>query len=463
MVILIGLATLIAAILRFSERSAISPWEPAIAMEAMRLVSGMPVYEPGHASHMYGPLLTAFIAAVFHVSGLNLLAARVAMSFFSFALAGVLSTVLCRGNQRKYWFVAFALFLALNFRTNLVLFSAQPDAAAALFGVAGMCLWIARERVRPGLLLSLAMFICATLFKQTSAAFALIPIVYVLIRRRNTPELFAAMVPILAIAATIGGIYLVWPQGFAAVVSVPASIQVNYGRMVPTLVYVIATFPIFAVAVMASFFVSEGNTDERRWVWSAILVLVPVSIWTMCKSGGSYNSLLPGYIAMTSLVVVNLDVFLKWIRLVRPSLGFLGSIVLVGVMLFSFLAQYHRDLVLLFTRVGDDKYSTIVEYVRHLPGSVVSPQDPTIVYRARGQFGRSLLFELDAHAVNGNWPITLPESIEQELGAANFVIQAESYVPTPVFERGLRSHGFHPIAISELIGSPYTVWKNDDR
>ena len=50
---LVGAATLVVAIVRLSEGVAINPWEPAIAMEAMRLNAGLPVYEPGRATHMY--------------------------------------------------------------------------------------------------------------------------------------------------------------------------------------------------------------------------------------------------------------------------------------------------------------------------------------------------------------------------------------------------------------------------
>ena len=461
--IVLGVATLICAVLRFSEQSAISPWEPAIAMEAMRWLAGMPVYESAHATHMYGPLLTVFIAAVFQFSGLNLLVARVAMSVFSLALAALLSSVLCRGNNRKYWFLAFVLFLGLSFRTNLVLFSAQPDGAAAFLGVAALCLWIRRKRVRLGLLISIGFFLCAMLFKQTTAAFALVPAVYALVWRRTASAFLAAAIPIIAIAATLGAIDLFWPQVFAGMVSVPASIQVNYARIVPTLLYFIGTFPIFLLAVIAGIVASDEDTEEGRWIWSAIVVLVPVSVWTMCKSGGSYNSLLLGYIAISALVIVRLDSISKWVGSLRPESAVVACVFVAGVMLFSFFVQYHRDLVLAFTRVGNDKYSAVVEYGRRLPGPVVSPQDPTIAYRAQGRFGRALLFELDAHAVNGNWPDTLPESVGQELDQAKFVIQAESYVPTPVFERGLRSRGFQPLAISEFAGSPYTVWEKQDR
>src|ERR1700730_8488581 len=100
--ILLGAAIVCATIVRLTERLAINPWEPAIAMEAMRLNAGLPVYESGHATHMYGPLLTVALAGIFRVTGLNLLAARIVMSIFALGLACFLSAILCRDRLQPW-------------------------------------------------------------------------------------------------------------------------------------------------------------------------------------------------------------------------------------------------------------------------------------------------------------------------------------------------------------------------
>jgi len=84
--VILALVTLCAAAVQLTERVSLTPWEPAVAMEAVRLNAGLPVYEGAHATHVYGPLLTALFAGVFQVFGLNLLAARIAMSIFALAL-----------------------------------------------------------------------------------------------------------------------------------------------------------------------------------------------------------------------------------------------------------------------------------------------------------------------------------------------------------------------------------------
>ena len=458
MAIVLGAATVFAAAVRFSDGLPISPWEPAIAMEGMRLNAGLPLYETGHATHMYGPLLTVFLAGIFRVTGLNLLAGRIAFSIFAFALAVLLSAILCRGKARKYWFIALLLFLGVNFRTNLIFFSAQADCAAAFFAVAALSLWIARGDSWLRTVLAIAFFLCATFFKQTTAAFALIPAVHALIWKRRFSDVVTSLVSTMSIFVALTAIYLIWPQVFVGMVTVPASIKVNYSRVLPISVYLLATFPVFLVALFASFR-SRGSIDEReRWIWSAIAVLVPVSIWTTCKSGGGYSSLLFGYLAMVSLFVVKLDSIWEWIVSRHGWRSVLAASGVAVIIVCSFFIQLNRDLVLLFTRCGDEKYEVAVGYARRMPDRVISPQDPTIAYRASGYFGRSLFFELDAHAVNGNWPSEVPDSLQRELAEAKYVVQVSSYVPTPMFERQLEKDHFYPMDVVALRGSAYTFW-----
>lgn len=458
MAIVLGAATVFAAVDRFSDGLPISPWEPAIAMEGMRLNAGLPLYESGHATHMYGPLLTVFLAGIFRVTGLNLLAGRIAFSIFSFALAVLLSAVLCRGRARKYWFIALLLFLGVNFRTNLIFFSAQADCAAAFFAVGALCLWIARADSWLRTLLAVALFICAMLLKQTSAAFALVPAVHALIWKRRFSDVATSLIPTMSIFVALAAIYLIWPQVFFGIVTVPASIKVYYDRVLLISVYLLATFPIFFVALMASF-VSRERMDEReRWIWSAIAVLVPVSIWTTCKSGGGYSSLLFGYLAMSALFVVKLDSIWDWIASLRGWRSVLAAGGVAVTILFSLLIEFNRDLDLLSTRSGDEKYESAVDFVRRTPDRVISPQDPTIAYRGSGYFGRSLFFELDAHAVNGDWPGELPDSLQRELAEAKYVVQVDSYMPTPMFERQLAKDHFYPMNVVPLRDSVYTLW-----
>lgn len=458
--VVLGAATVYAAVARLSDALPINPWEPAIAMEAMRLNAGLPIYEAGHASHMYGPLLTVALAGVFRLAGLNLLAARIILSIFGFALSWLLVAILCREKSRPYCLLIFLLFLGINFRTNLIFLSAQPDCAAAFFAVLGLYLWIRREASITRAALSVALFLCAAFLKQTSAAFALIPIAYVLLCKQPTrlSEIGRACIPALSILLAFAVVRLAWPQMFWSIATVPAMIKVYYERAFRLTTYLLVTFPIFMIAAVAAFRRRNPIDERERWVWSAAIVLIPVSIWTICKSGGSYNSLLFAYLAMTALFALKLDAILDWIASLRTWRSLGAAMLLAVAILYSFLIEFDRVGALAAIRCGDEKYENTVTVARNLDGKVISPQDPTIAYRANGYFGRSLFFELDTHAVNGNWPKELPAAITEEMAGAKFVIQIRSYVVTPVFERGLLAGHFRPLSIPALKDSAYSFW-----
>ena len=131
---------------------------------------------------------------------------------------------------------------------------------------------------------------------------------------------------------------------------------------------------------------------------------------------------------------------------------------MVLIILLSFFVQFDRALAVLTLRHGDEKYDVAVKTAYDLGTGVISPQDPTIAYRATGYLGNSLIFELDTHAANGNWPDHLPESLSRELVAARFVVQVKSFVPNPMFDRALVENGFSPVPVVALSDSAYRLW-----
>src|SRR2546423_1345439 len=173
-VIALGAATIFAAVVRLTDRIAINPWEPAIAMEAVRVNDALPFYDSAPCIHMMGPVLTLLLAGIFRVTGLNLLAAPILMSIFAIALAVFLAVLFCRKCSRGWVAFAVLLFLGINFRTNLALLSAQPDCIAILIACVGLLIWTRRNSLI-GSVGAIFLFVCATLFKQTAAAFALVP------------------------------------------------------------------------------------------------------------------------------------------------------------------------------------------------------------------------------------------------------------------------------------------------
>jgi hypothetical protein len=458
--VILGATSVFAAVVRLSDPIASNPWEPAIAMEAMRLNAGLPVYESAHATHLYGPLLTIMLAGIFRLVGLDLLAARIVMSVCALALA-IFAAVVCNRVKSVFW-IAFAalLFLGINLRTNLALLSAQPDCIAILLASIALLLWAKADQFAINLLVSVGLLICATFFKQTAAAFALVPIVFVLMWQRPlTPgRLFTSALPALSISLALLILKLAAPEVFRAMVVVPASIQVHWERAPGILIYLVVTFPLFFIGLIASFSGRQPLEEVDRWILSALVVLIPASVWVICKSGGSYNSLLPAYFAMTALFVSRLDTILNWLKTLSIQRAALVSSIIGLAVLFSFFVQFDRALAILAVRNGDEEYEAAVTTARDLGKGVISPQDPTIAYRATGYFGNSLIFELDANAVNGNWPSTLPESLSHELDSATYVVQVKSFVPNPMFDRALVERGFSPVPVVALADSAYCIW-----
>ena len=454
--ILLGSATLITAIVRLTEPVPVTPWESGVVMEGVRLNAGLPVYSADHATHMYGPLLTVLMAVITRITGLNLPAIRTIMSIFAIALAALLGWVLCGRGSRRYFVLAVLLFLGINLRTNLIYFSTQPDCIAALLGLTGLCLWIKRSSWIQAAI-AVLLFVLAVFFKQTAAMFAAIPLLYESIWRRpvSVRKLAAALVPPMTISAAFVLVFLLHSQMFHAIVTVPATIKLYPARIPRVSLYLIATFPIILVALLSVVRSREPLTDEERWIVAALFVFVPTSIWTICKSGAGENSLLPAYLAMTALFVTRLNHIDQWIESFSSPRRFAGASLLILAILFSFFIQFDRVARFLLVRSGDEKYELAIKVAQRV--GAISPQDPTIAYRANGYIGHCLFFELDTHAKEGNWPAELPVSIAQELRSANFVLFVNSFIPT-LFERGLRKQNFEPLAGAELEGSAYSLW-----
>jgi hypothetical protein len=455
-------AAVLPLIVRLLQPRAVTPWEAQIAMEGVRFATGLPLYEPGHATHLYGPLLSVTLGIIFKLAGLNLIAARAIFSVAAIGLALLLVTVVC-GMKSRWWVAVAALFfLALGWRTNFVFYSTQPDCLSAFLAVLGLVAWIQRDSVAARGL-ALVLLLGAMLFKQTSAAFSLIPFAHVLLWERplQARKLFAAMIPLAFLVLALVTIGLIWPQVFFGMVTVPAQLKVNYDQFASMLVYLLGTFPLLFIGYLVLVGKGRPLSTRERWIISANIVLVPVSVWTAVKSGGGLNSLLFAYLAMGAFVILELERFFADEKILGQGRIF----ALAGIfaaLLCSLFFQYQNSLSILSLELGDDKYAAAVALARELGPGVVSPQDATIAYRANGHIGRSLFLELDRHSVNGGWPPVLPESMKQELVAARYVIELQCYVPAPVFHEALRTHGFEVVSVPALENSAYTLWAKKD-
>jgi len=461
----IGAANAFASLVRLTEPAPLTPWEPAIAMEAVRFTRGLPLYEASHATHMYGPLLTIATAGVLKITGFNLIAARIAFSLFGIALAALLATLVWRGEDRGGWVVAFVLFLAINLRTNFIFVSTQGDCIAALLALVALCLWAHPKSSFPFRVMALALFLVAVLFKQTSAAFALILPIQVLLRGRpfSRRKLLVASLPALAIGLQIALIYAAAPNLFQAMVAVPASIHVSLGRTLSGAILLLATFPAVYLGGAAMLAKSHSITEMDRWICASAVVFLPTAIWTIGKSGSGYNSFLFAYIAMSALVVSQLPSIIKWIESMSAPRGLVATITIAIALLASYFFQFDRSLKLLSVRHGDENMDAAIAIIRQIGPNVISPEDPSLAYRANGYVGRSVFFELDAHTVGGQWPAKLPAQMDREIDRATAVIEVRGYIPLPLFRQTLMQKGFQIMGARTLENSAYTLWMRSGR
>ena len=144
-------------------------------IESWRSLRGQPLYEPwpaGHSPQMYGALAPVFEGAVFRWTGVNNRTGK-AIS----AVAGLLTVTLLAvtmTNRRSAWMlaVAWALFLALNFRSENYFAVNRPDLMSLLFAVAGVfCLgWGQESRRRAWVTVGSGLLVLGFFFKQTAAS-----------------------------------------------------------------------------------------------------------------------------------------------------------------------------------------------------------------------------------------------------------------------------------------------------
>src|SRR4029077_4324012 len=168
-----GAAALVPLVVRLLEPIAVSPWEAQIAMEGIRFNAGLPLYEPGHATHLYGPLLSLMLGIIFKLAGLNLVLARMAFSIAGIALTFLLAGLVSRTKSR-IWLLAL-FFLALNWRTNFVFYSTQPDCLAALLGIAGLLVWLGRDASSRRYALALVLWLGAMFIQANQRCFCSYP------------------------------------------------------------------------------------------------------------------------------------------------------------------------------------------------------------------------------------------------------------------------------------------------
>jgi hypothetical protein len=472
------------------------PWESAIIADAFRAAHGMPVYESplnGHATHMYGPLVSQTIGAIFRETGPSLYVGRTIDLLASLAVCAILLWVYCK----RRWltlFVGTALMLSLHYRGRAYFTATRPDMTGCLFAtLAIVCFYRAFRGARASAAwhaLGISLILAAFLFKQTYAAAALVPLAGLLITRPRPSwlRLGLALLPPLALAALIVVMKFVTPLVYLYTVAEPATFPVPPERLGLGAIYLLMLSPLF-VALVGWWLIEHpdaaGRTmRERRgplaWLVAAALIGALAGIPAFAKRGGTFNSLLLGWVPMTGLCVAVLGGVLERLVVPVPSddgdrpnedddddgllalrpgvVKLLGGWFIAILLLLTTFCVPKSDLWDWSGAHGGREYQAVIDAARRLDGALIVPDDPTITMFAKGQVGRSLEAELDAHRRHG-----FPPGVAADLATANWLVTVHgSFDDHRLAPPSLHKFGYHRVQTSPPFDRNYALWERGD-
>jgi hypothetical protein len=476
--------TVVATCIRLRVPFPLDPWEAGIVTDAWRMLQGDLVYSTAtdHATHAYGPLLTVSMAEIFRFTGPVIQVGR-----YVSAICGTLLVLLVakifHGPRRGLMFaLSAALLVSANSRTQNYFTSTRPDLSAFL--LATVALLVLYKGLETGerapqfklLLLGSLLFIAASLFKQTAAAFSCIPLVATLgegAASQRRSRLVGAVMPPLSILITFGMVWRFDPALWHFMVVLLAQYKIPLGRELRIGVDLLLSVPLFLMALMhwiSADMATNWRTPRARWLLGAIACTVPVSIVALAKDGGAPNSLMPALFAMGAFCVWRAHAAFSFLGATSRPLAvrmMMGS--LLALVMFVQIYPDPRELIPASFSGGHgvvDRALVIAES-RSLPGRIVCPDDPTIPLIAKGYAGRTAVFEADATY----WNFDHSQALTREIRSADYVItmthgitrDGRALVATAVglglTEDLLRVNGFEKSAFKTTATPVYVLWR----
>ncbi|MBC8106088.1 MAG: hypothetical protein H7Z14_05825 [Anaerolineae bacterium] len=440
----------------------LSPWESAITVDAWRVTQCQAIYtDPasGHATHMYGPLATYVAAPFVAAFGPDPRIPRT----ISFVAASALCVLLGAVFLRLYGIVIALLVTAVSFmqffRVGQWEVDARPDAASLLFSALAMLAWYRanvaltdRDAIRWTLIGSLCM-VLGIFFKQQAIALAIVPFVVQLLPRDHPPRWRVALIPIAAAVLTVLCVRLISPWMFFYMFRVPASYSVAWPDWLIAIMEVMRVDALFVLALVGWAIVLQVRASRIETADAFLLVTIVIAVLfgaaLRAKLGGNFNSLLPATLAMTVFAARVLPAIANrtpvFVAIIAPLL------------LLSDIVGVRRTFDPSMTaRHGDRQYDRVIARVKALPGTVVTPDDPTIALRAKGYAGRSGECELDA---NGR---VLTDHALNEIRWPDWVVQVRASRAPTLSDETLARFGFEKATRGIPAGSVYVLWKRSN-
>ena len=453
--------------LRLTQPNPQSPWESAILVDAWRTHHGMRVYTlpaDDHATHMYGPLITYAVAPFMRSVNFSLRVPRYIAMVSSGTLAIVLGCSLVRrGHSRTLLmrFIAIVLVLTQFYRTRATMAESRPDAAAAAFAALAMWLfYLAQTRSRGEfyLMAGIVAMLVGFFFKQTAAAVAVVPVVAALFDRRRAISPATVLPPVVMVLAILS-LRMFLPAVYYYVVTVPTLFQFQFGAWPLDIINLITTNVLFDIALLAwlmGICASSVSRGATMWILASVAVAAISCGAAVAKLGGQSNSYLMAFVAMAAFTIIMLpDMLVK----ISTRVGSCGvRIALTAFIAMALLADATGVAGYVhwatFTRVdGNAHYRQVVNRVKHLPGKLICPDDPTIPLKAKGYVGRNLVVELDAIGWQGR-----PSYLHAELKRADYVIRVQGDWTPQVTIKELARLGYKPVNDPTFAKSAYSLY-----
>jgi hypothetical protein len=426
----------------------IDPWEAGATTEAARFAQGRPLFESfrtgGHSTQMYGWANPVLLGSFFRFIPPQNEMGRILTFFCALCVFLWMAWWVSKGTDSTFRLFSFASFFSIQHIALNYTAINRPDWLCIVFCMGFVFLY------RKHLLLSLVSLLLAGSFKQTASMWSILPFVVAVWETKGRPQKswLKGLIPIAVQGAYLAALKVFFPTVFfysyEAFAQYPVPLKtwflVGWRAWTP--------FCLFLALAWTSL-IKPTPLKYGRELFAALIISFIACTAAMAKPGGTFNSLIPFYLVVTSL---SLFWFWNW----WPKKSHSGQNAIGWALLALWTLQNFPQGPVLnryFLRPDARQvdHPRTVQAVAHLPGKVLCPEDPTIVLFAKNEFGRNAYLERDAQGT-----LDLVPELRADMENADYIVDAvdwwgDEYVSPAILE----NFGYAP----DQDFRSYRIWK----
>ncbi len=421
------------------------PWESGLTVEALRFSHGLTVYEnefTQHATHMYGWANTVLLGTLFRFLPESNQTGRYVSLFFSLSVMVLLTVLLSRGQPWTYWLWSFSSFVAIHQMGGTYAAANRPDWICIFFSLLFVLMYRSHRKT------ALVALVTAISFKQTAAMWAVLPAVAAVIESRLKPNLFwiKSLLPCVVVGLHLLTLKLLFPVVFHYNFETFGSYPVQLKHVLTIAWTQLAALPLLAALALAVGKNAPLKKDGAYYL-SALLISLAACSLAAAKPGGTTNSLIPFFLVATGTSLWGIRELWQ-ARLPQGQ----GALLILLWLLQTFPHGPSLNRYFLATDKRQADYPAAIAYLASMDKGFIAPEDPTLEYFSKGQFGRNFYLERDAQ---GPW-MKAPSEIESYLTGAPYVVDVvDWWGDWHISPTRLETAGFVP---DKDLGS-YRIWK----